>query len=94
MESAYGLLFRYQTHPTIISSSLHTRQDFRKLIGKVNGVETVLAQTNGSYPASTKSKIRVVVHNDQIKAYINDEDIFGTVTDSSLARDLLALYLA
>ena len=92
MESAYGLLFRYQNPSNYYKLEFDTRQDFRKLIGKVNGVETVLAQTNGSYPASTKSKIRVVVHNDQIKAYINDEDIFGTVTDSSLARGSVALY--
>jgi chitodextrinase len=93
MESAFGLLFRYQNPLNYYKLEFDSRQDFRRLIKKVNGVETVLASTDGSYPLSEMNKIRVNVHNDQIYAYINDEDIFGgPVTDGSLPMGSVALY--
>ena len=93
MESAFGLFFRYQDPSNYYKLEFDSRQDFRRLIKKVNGVETVLASTKGSYPVSRTVKIRVNVHNDQIKAYMDDEDIFGyPVTDNSLSRGSVALY--
>ena len=86
-----GLVFRYKDRDNYYLFSMNRQQNYRRLIKKVAGTYSLLAQQKVSYATDTRYKLSVSAVGDQLQTYINDVAIFN-VRDSSLASGRIGLY--
>ena len=92
-DDAMGAMFRYRDPDNYYRFILFNGDEgtFRRLVKKVAGVTTVLAQDDFAYESDTAYALRVTVDGDRIRVFQDGTQVFD-VTDSDLPRGGIALF--
>jgi hypothetical protein len=88
---AIGVLFRYRDKDNYYQFTMDSKDNYRRLVKKVNGQNQILQNQNFAYSKGTWYDLNVVVEEQSLKIYFNGTLIFD-VTDSALASGGVALY--
>jgi hypothetical protein len=90
-DDAIGLMFRYQNENNYYRFSWDKQRKYRRLVKKVNGVISLLAEDNVPYVAGQDYQLKVTAQDSTLQVHIDGTSIFS-VTDSSLSSGTIALY--
>ena len=90
-DDAVGVMFRYQDSSNYYRFSIDSQRGYRRLVKKVGGAFTALAEDAFAYQLGQWYNIQVVVSGDTILIYI-DGALWNSVTDASLPAGGIALY--
>ncbi len=90
-DDAIGLMFRYQNSNNYYRFSWDKQRNYRRLIKKVNGVTTLLAQDSIPYVTGQSYQLQILALGTTIGVSIDGTQIFS-VTDSSLSSGTISLY--
>jgi hypothetical protein len=88
---AMGVMFRYQDGDNYYRFSMDSERKYRRLVKKVGGTFTLLAEDTVGYQQGKWYQVQVVVTGNTIAIYI-DGQLWNVVTDSSLPTGRIALY--
>lgn len=92
-DDGIGLLFRFRDADNYYKLEFDAQRNFRKLLRKLNGVETTLASESGSFTLNTPFVVNVLVIGDQIEVRVDNTLLFGgPVTDSTLKLGTIGVY--
>jgi hypothetical protein len=92
-DDGIGLLFRYRDATNYYKLEFDAQRNFRKLLRKLNGVETTLASESGGYPIGSNFVVQIKVVDGQIETRMNNVLLFGgTIADGTVPVGSIALY--
>lgn len=90
-DDGIGIVFRYQDQHNYYRLSLHKQRSYRRLIKKVNGLISILAEDNVPYQTNRWYSVKINALSDTIKIMIDNKPVFSVV-DSSLPNGKAGLY--
>ncbi len=88
-DDGVGVVFRYVNNH--FRFSMDRQRGYQRLVKKVNGVYTLLAQNSRGYATNTSYLLRVVAVGSSLQILINGAVVF-TVKDSSLPAGKFGMY--
>lgn len=92
-DDGIGVMFRYRDANNYYKLEMDRQRNFRQLVKRVGGVDTVLASEPVGYPLYRDVNVTVTVSNNQITVTADYQTLFGgSVTDASHAAGSVALY--
>ena len=86
-----GVVFRYQDKNNYYRFSMNKQTGYQRLVKKVNGTYTLLAQRNVGYATNTRYKLDVSAVGNRLRVYVDDVAALD-VGDTSLATGRIGLY--
>ncbi len=86
-----GVMFRYQDSDNYYRFSMDSERKFRRLVKKVGGTFTLLAEEPVGYKTNQWYDLQVVLSGTSISIYI-DGQLWNTITDGDLSNGSIALY--
>ena len=92
-DDGIGLLFRYRDANNYYKLEFDAQRNFRKLMRKLNGVETTLASDSGGYVMNVPFAVEVKVVDGKIEIRVDDTLLFGgPVSDGTIPIGTIGLY--
>jgi hypothetical protein len=88
---AIGVVFRYQNAQNYYRFSMDSQRGYQRLVKKVDGRYTLLAQVKARYTVGTSYRIRTRAIGRHLSVWLNDKLLFD-VTDRDLGRGKVGLY--
>lgn len=90
---ALGLMFRYQDPDNYYRFSWDQEGGYRRLVKKVDGVFTLLAEEPVPYVRGETYAVQILAYQGVLDMSINGQSVFGgSILDDSLAQGSVALY--
>jgi hypothetical protein len=86
-----GVVFRYQDRNNYYRFAMDRQHHYRRLVRKVNGQDTLLAQSSIGYATGTWYGMRVVAVGSDIRVLVNGTQIFH-VTDASVKSGRIGIF--
>ena len=86
-----GVVFHYQDENNYVRFSMDSQRHYRRLVKKVDGKFTLLAQTDAGYRPGTKYRIRVLSVGSSVNVYLNGSPVLQAV-DEPPATGKIGLY--
>ena len=86
-----GVMFRYKDTDNYYRFSWNTQSGFRRVVKKVDGVFTVLAEDNIPYITGKDYRVEIIAQSDLLQVLVDDLHIFS-MQDSSVLTGSIALY--
>ena len=90
-DDAIGVMFRYQGKDNYYRFSMDKQRGYQRLIKKVNGRYTTLAENNQSYNVGQWYTLKVRAVGSSIQVFVDNNLVFN-VTDSQIPSGKIALY--
>lgn len=90
-DDAIGVMFRYQDTQNYYRFSMDRQRNYRRLLKKVDGKVTVLAEDQFSYEMNKWYTIKVNINRYQIEIYMDNKRVFR-VADNSIPYGQIGLY--
>ena len=90
-DDGIGVVFRYQDPNNYYRLSLHKQRRYRRLIKKVNGLISILAEDNTPYRTDKWYQVQINALADTIDVRIDGKPVF-TVVDGALPEGKTGLY--
>ncbi|MBU0992784.1 MAG: DUF1080 domain-containing protein [Proteobacteria bacterium] len=90
-DDSIGIMFRYQDKDNYYRFSMDQQRKYRRLVRKVKGKMTVLAEDAIPYKKNQWYTVKINVMGPRIEIYIDDRMIFG-ITDESIKSGQIGLY--
>ncbi|HKQ38838.1 MAG TPA: metallophosphoesterase, partial [Verrucomicrobiae bacterium] len=92
-DDGIGLLFRYRDANNYYKLEFDAQRGFRKLLRKLNGVETTLAADSGSYLVNVPFAVQVKVVDGKTEVRVDGTLLFGgAVSDGTIPIGTIGLY--
>ena len=86
-----GVVFRYQDDNNYYRFSMNRQHGYKRLVKKVDGKFTLLAENSTHYKTSTTYELQAVADETKIQIYVNGRLTFD-VNDAALANGKIGLY--
>ena len=90
-DDGVGIMFCFQDNNNYYRFSWDKERTYRRLIKKVNGIYTVLAEDNVPYVQGEYYKLEVSSNGTDVQVMVDDATIF-LVSDSTFSDGMFALY--
>ena len=90
-DDGVGVVFRYADKNNHYRFSMDRQRGYQRLVKKVNGVYTLLAQNSRGYATNTSYLLRVVAVGSSLQILVDGVVVF-TVNDSSLPAGKFGMY--
>ena len=88
-----GVVFHYQDENNYERFSMDSQRHYRRLVKKVDGRFTNLAETDAGYRPGTRYRIRVLSVGSSISIYLNGSLVLQAVDDPPATREGRPLHL-
>lgn len=86
-----GLMFRYRNGKNYYRFSWDRQRNYRRLVKRVNGITSLLAQDNVPYVTGQNYHLDVLAQGASLEVYIDGAPVFS-VTDNTFSSGAIALY--
>ncbi|MBU0994948.1 MAG: DUF1080 domain-containing protein [Proteobacteria bacterium] len=90
-DDAIGVLLRYRDKDNYYRFSINKQQSNRRLVKKINGDVTILAENSDSYKTGKWYALKATVDNDRIEVSLDGHIVFD-IRDSSLKSGKIGMY--
>lgn len=90
-DDSIGVLFRYQDKNNYYRFSMNKQQNNRRLVKKVDGVVSVLAESADSYKIGEWYAFKASLKKDRIKIHLDNNLIFD-VKDNAFSKGKIGMY--